>query len=111
MCAVVDLWLLIGRFHWQTEDVRVVVTNTFTADVIQNDKDVLVEFYAPWCSHCKELKPHYDALALKLKHVETVVIAKVTPSMHSPICAALSPTTQTRRNSAPKFDYDLTACE
>jgi len=61
----------------QTEDVRVVVTNTFTADVIENDKDVLVEFYAPWCSHCKELKPHYDALALKLKHVETVVIAKV----------------------------------
>jgi len=61
----------------QEEDVRVVVTDTFTAEVIESEKDVLVEFYAPWCSHCSQLKPEYDALAASLKEVDTIVIAKV----------------------------------
>ena len=44
---------------------------------VHADKDVLVEFYAPWCGHCKALAPKYDDLAAKLEGVDSVVIAKM----------------------------------
>lgn len=40
-------------------------------------KDVLVEYYAPWCGHCKALAPIYEALAQKLSVVDNLVIAKM----------------------------------
>lgn len=44
---------------------------------LKSDKDVLIEFYAPWCGHCKSLAPKYDALAEKLAGVPSVMIAKM----------------------------------
>ena len=36
-----------------------------------------VEFYAPWCSHCKSLEPVWDELADVYHDDTTVTIAKV----------------------------------
>lgn len=41
------------------------------------EKDVLIEFYAPWCGHCKALAPKYDELAKKLEGISSVMIAKM----------------------------------
>jgi len=43
--------------------VKVIVGKTFKELVIDNDKDVLLEFYAPWCGHCKALTPKYEEAA------------------------------------------------
>jgi len=57
--------------------VKVVVGSTFDQIVSDPKKDVLVEFYAPWCGHCKSLEPKYSKLGKKLETVESVVIAKI----------------------------------
>ncbi|KAF6086202.1 hypothetical protein HJG60_008406 [Phyllostomus discolor] len=57
--------------------VKVVVGKTFDSIVMDPKKDVLIEFYAPWCGHCKQLEPVYTALGKKYKGHKGLVIAKM----------------------------------
>lgn len=40
-------------------------------------KHVLVEFYAPWCGHCKRLAPIYDAVAKTYVNEDNCVVAQI----------------------------------
>jgi len=57
--------------------VVVLKGKSFNDLVINNSKDVFVEFYAPWCGHCKKLAPIWDELAEKVKSNTNLVIAKM----------------------------------
>ncbi|KAM9376402.1 protein disulfide-isomerase A3 [Pholidichthys leucotaenia] len=57
--------------------VKVVVAENFDSIVNDDSKDVLIEFYAPWCGHCKNLEPKYKELGEKLADDPNVVIAKM----------------------------------
>ncbi|KAI9053727.1 hypothetical protein LZ554_002678 [Drepanopeziza brunnea f. sp. 'monogermtubi'] len=66
----------------ETQDgpVTIVVANNY-AEIVMNDrKDVLIEYYAPWCGHCKALAPKYDILGqlyIDGNFTDKVTIAKV----------------------------------
>lgn len=47
--------------------VKVAVAKNFDEVVTNNGKDTLIEFYAPWCGHCKKLTPIYDELGEKVR--------------------------------------------
>jgi len=57
--------------------VKKVVGKNFNQIVNDPEKDVFIEFYAPWCGHCRQLEPKYEQLAKKLKNVNSLVIAKI----------------------------------
>jgi len=57
--------------------VKVVVGKNFKDIVMNENNDVILEVYAPWCGHCKKLKPTWDALGEALKDVKEVTIAKM----------------------------------
>lgn len=60
----------------QSGPVKVAVAQNFAQVVTGSQKDVLVEFYAPWCGHCKKLTPIFEELGEKLKD-ENVDIVKM----------------------------------
>ncbi|XP_078092578.1 protein disulfide-isomerase A4 [Mustelus asterias] len=62
--------------------VKVVVGKTFDEIVMNKKKDVLIEFYAPWCGHCKKLEPVYLELGKKYKNEEHLIIAKMDATVN-----------------------------
>jgi len=87
-CVVVLLLLaaspvLVSAGSWfgsGSKDTSLVVAISGTEhfeQTIDNSSLALVEFYAPWCGHCKRLNPKLDYVSTQLAEMPGVVIAKV----------------------------------
>ena len=55
--------------------MKAVTDTSFEADVLKNDKPVLVDFWAEWCGPCKAIAPILDEIATE--HGDRVRIAKL----------------------------------
>jgi thioredoxin len=51
------------------------ITNGHFQSLINGDKPVLVDFWAPWCVYCRRIAPAYEKIAEQ--YGETLVVGKV----------------------------------
>ncbi|CAE7469668.1 unnamed protein product [Symbiodinium natans] len=79
--AFVENWQQ-GQLSAEKDPVVSVTSDTFDSLVINNDKDVLVEFYAPWCGHCKALAPEYKLVAQHYAQDDGVAIVKMDATQY-----------------------------
>jgi len=65
--------------------VVVLTPDNFDSVVLDPTKDVFVEFYAPWCGHCKRLTPIWEKLSSIFKNEKDIVIANVDADAHKDV--------------------------
>eukprot|EP01117_Protostelium_nocturnum_P020422 TRINITY_DN9175_c0_g1_i1.p1 TRINITY_DN9175_c0_g1~~TRINITY_DN9175_c0_g1_i1.p1 ORF type:complete len:440 (+),score=149.72 TRINITY_DN9175_c0_g1_i1:75-1322(+) len=55
--------------YGKSSPVKELTSKNFAKEVINTEHVTVVEFYAPWCGHCKNLAPEYERLATKNKGI------------------------------------------
>lgn len=96
--------LVLGATFVAASDVIDLKDDTFKTTVDGEDL-ILVEFFAPWCGHCKALAPQYEEAATALKE-KGIKLAKVDCTENADLCQANGvggyPTLKVFRNGTPK---------
>lgn len=59
-----------GRRVFRDEDDVLVLTDANMGSALNQFDFLLVEFYAPWCGHCKKLAPEFAAAATELSETD-----------------------------------------
>jgi len=98
-----------GNYLIPEEDgVHVLSRDTF-AHFVMPKSLVLVEFYAPWCGHCKTLEPEYAKAAKELKK-DGIALAKVDATKEAELAKEYFvqgfPTVILFREGVKVADYD-----
>ena len=60
------------------EGVIVATAKTFKQEVLEHDGPVAVQLFAPWCGHCKALKPAWKAATKALQGKVKLVVVDAT---------------------------------
>lgn len=81
MCVFVILSSTVFSISSASEEEKeyvLTLDHSNFSEIVSKHKFIVVEFYAPWCGHCKNLAPEYEKAASVLSSNEpAIVLAKV----------------------------------
>lgn len=59
----------VDCFYEAGSKVHVLTNDNFESLVLDSEDIWLVEFYAPWCGHCKKMTPEFEKAAKALEGI------------------------------------------
>ncbi|KAF9907231.1 protein disulfide isomerase (PDI) protein [Linnemannia zychae] len=77
---------VLAGLYSSKDNVIDITPKNFQAEVMDSNHVVMVEFYAPWCGHCKNLVPQYKAAAKNLNGIAKMGAINCDDDKNKPLC-------------------------
>ncbi|XP_055386712.1 protein disulfide-isomerase A5 [Condylostylus longicornis] len=103
---------------WSVDPTSEIVhlTTTGFEPALKDEKSVLVMFHAPWCGHCKRMKPEYEKAAVQMRNEKIPgILAALDATKETAIAQKYGvkgyPTVKYFVNGEFKFDVNIRDAE
>lgn len=75
--------------YTKTSPVLQVDSKNYDTLIAKSNHTSIVEFYAPWCGHCQNLKPAYEKAAKSLTGLAKVAAVNCDEESNKPLCGQM----------------------
>ncbi|KEY64636.1 hypothetical protein S7711_02838 [Stachybotrys chartarum IBT 7711] len=75
--------------YTKTSPVLQVDGRSYDKLIAKSNYTSIVEFYAPWCGHCQNLKPAYEKAAKNLEGLAKVAAVNCDEESNKPLCGSM----------------------
>ena len=88
-------WLLLlipisaSSLYTKNSPVIQVDAQSYSKLIGKSNHTSIIEFYAPWCGHCQNLKPAYEKAAKNLKGLAKVAAVNCDDDDNKPFCGSM----------------------